>query len=455
MISKTNIVLIALLFLSLGVFAQTTIELKVKQSIGSKAKLSRFVGKEIEVVDSCRSNEEGIYKFTLPSSANQGLYRMVVGKQSSFDFIVANEPEIKFESVVFAVEDSLKVLVSKENKVFVEYSKLKRSSEQHLWMLGSLQNYYTPEQPFAEQLRNEKQRVEFEFSQKSQELSRIDTSLFVSNYISLDTRPFVVGATSECSYKALMAKDWWNGVNLNNDRLLNTPLLIKNVWDYLENSICDDIYDKEQQDSVFVLQIDVLFKMPMSERIRSQIVGSLCRGFIDTDYSGVLNYLLNNGGEAASVLMSDNEFMARLVLEKNLAVGSKTYDFKVKPISGKQFKLSADKSKYKLVVFWSIWCPHCVEMMPSMINVYNDYKAKGFEIIAVSIDEEVDQWKKFVADKQFPWINMQINADYDNPIIIKYNVDETPKMFLLDKNLKVVSRPSSAEQLRLKLKKLL
>mgnify|MGYP000911709409 FL=1 len=244
-------------------------------------------------------------------------------------------------------------------------------------------------------------------------------------------------------------------MDLNDDRLLNTPLLIKNVWDYLENSICDDIYDKEQQDSVFVLQIDVLLKMQMSERIRSQIVGSLCRGFIDTDYFGVLSYLLNNGGEAASILRNDNEFMARLVLEKNLAVGNKSSDFKVKPISGKQFKLSADKAKYKLVVFWSIWCPHCVEMMPSMISIYNDYKAKGFEIVAISIDQEVDQWKKFVADKQFPWINMQIKAEYDNPIIIKYNVDETPKMFLVDKNLKIVSRPSSAEQLRLKLKKLL
>ena len=90
-----------------------------------------------------------------------------------------------------------------------------------------------------------------------------------------------------------------------------------------------------------------------------------------------------------------------------------------------------------------------------MISIYNDYKAKGFEIVAISIDQEVDQWKKFVADKQFPWINMQIKAEYDNPIIIKYNVDETPKMFLVDKNLKIVSRPSSAEQLRLKLKKLL
>jgi peroxiredoxin len=143
------------------------------------------------------------------------------------------------------------------------------------------------------------------------------------------------------------------------------------------------------------------------------------------------------------------------MLEKTLAVGSKSSDFKVKPSSGKFFKLSAEKSKYKLIVFWSIWCPHCTEMMPSLVNVYNDYKSKGFEIIAISIDEEVDQWKKFIADKQFPWVNMQINADYDNPIILKYNVDETPKMFLVDKNLKIVSRPSSAEQLKLKLKKLL
>lgn len=435
--------------------AQTSIELKVKQSIGSKAKLMKYLGKEIEAVDSCKASADGVYQFTLPSNASQGLYRMVVGKSSSFDFIVANEPEIKFETAVFSIEDSLKVIASKENKVFVEYSRLKQASEQQQWLIGSLQNYYTADQPFAQQLRDEKQHVEFDFYKKALALSQIDTSLFVSNYINLDTKPFIIGAIDQYSYKAQLAKEWWMDVNLNDNRLLNTPLLLKNVWDYLENSICEDCYDKEQQDSAFVSQIDILLRISMSDTIRGQIIGSLCKGFADTDYYGVLEYFLAKGGSASTALKNDTELNARLTLEKTLFVGNKVYDFKVKPLVGKPFKVSTEKSKYKLIVFWSIWCPHCIEMMPSIVGVYNEYKSKGFEVIAISIDDEVDQWKKFVDEKQFPWCNMQIKAEYDNPIILKYNVDETPKMFLVDKDLQIVSRPTSAEQLKLKLKKLL
>ncbi|MGE0078255.1 MAG: TlpA family protein disulfide reductase [Bacteroidales bacterium] len=450
-----SLILILIAFGSHRIYGQTSIELKVKQSIGSKAKLYRYVGKELEVIDSCKATEDGVYRFSLLENATQGLYRFVIGKSSSFDFIVANEPEIKFESVLFAIEDSLKVVESKENKIFVEFSQIKRSSEQQQWLIGSLQNYYSEETPFAQQLRDEKRHVEFDFYHKTSSLASIDTSLFVSNYINLDTKPFVIDAIDECSYKAELAENWWTGVNLNDKRLLNTPILIKNVWDYLENSICDDRYNKEQQDSVFIAQINQLLQKPMSALVRFQIVKSLCKGFLDTDYLGVLTYLIENGGDASKVLKDDNELMARMVLEKNLEVGNNVYDFKVKPLVGRSFKLSSEKSKLKLVVFWSIWCPHCVEMMPAIQRIYSDYKAKGFEIIAVSIDDEIDQWKRFVDDKHFDWINTQVSAEYDNPIILKYNVDETPKMFLVDKNLKIVSRPASPEQLILKLKKLL
>ncbi len=457
MILKRAIVTTILsIFLCMGhLLAQVSVELKVKQSVGAWAKLLRYAGKDLHAVDSCRSSSDGVYRFTLPQNASQGLYRMALGKTSSFDFIVANEPEIKFESVVFALEDSLRAIMSKENKVFIQYVKLKRTVEQQLWMLGSLQNYYSADQPFAQQLREEKQRVEHDFSRQATALASLDTALFVSNYINLDTKPFVLDAYSECSYKAQLASDWWCGVDLSDDRLLNTPLLIKNVWEFLEQSICDDTYDKEQQDSVFVAQLGVLFKKSMSNLVRNQVIGSLCRGFMDTDYLGVLNYLLSHGGEAASVLRDDSEFMARLVLEKSIAVGSKAYDFKVKPSSGKSFKLSAHKSSYRLIVFWSIWCPHCVEMMPSLVSIHKEYCDKGLEIVAIAIDDERELWEKFIADKRFPWIDMLLGADYDNPVILRYNVDETPKMFLLNKNLEVVSRPSSPEQLRLKLRKLL
>lgn len=457
-LSKTLVVsfLLISILLNTGLMAQTTVELKVKQSIGSKSKLFRYSGKELITVDSSRADSVGVYRFNIPDSASQGLYRISVGKTGSIDFIVANEPLVKFETVVYAIEDSLKVLESEENKIFVEYSKLKHSKEQQQWLLGSLLSYYPVGSPFAQQLGDEKQQAEFEFHQKAVAFTALDSTLFVSNYINLDTKPFIIDATDECSYKNQLTGVWWKKVDLTDERLLNTPILIKNVWDYLENSICESSYDKEQQDSVFVARIASLLNTAMGENARNQIVGSLCRGFSDSDYYGTLNYLLRNGGNSAQELARNVELRAKLTLEETIAVGAKAFDFKVKPLAGKPFRLSSERSPYKLVIFWSVTCPHCTEMLPQLIAIYSDYADRGFGIIAVSIDEETGLWKKYIDEKHTPWYNMQLNGDnYSNSIITRYNVDETPKMFLIDRNLKIISRPSSAEQLRLKLKKLL
>ena len=36
--------------------------------------------------------------------------------------------------------------------------------------------------------------------------------------------------------------------------------------------------------------------------------------------------------------------------------------------------------------FWATWCPPCREEMPTMERAYRDYKSRGLEILAVSLD---------------------------------------------------------------------
>ncbi len=50
-------------------------------------------------------------------------------------------------------------------------------------------------------------------------------------------------------------------------------------------------------------------------------------------------------------------------------------------------RLSALRGKVVLVNFWATWCPYCRHEMPAMQAFYQDNKAKGFEIVAYSLDE--------------------------------------------------------------------
>jgi len=40
-----------------------------------------------------------------------------------------------------------------------------------------------------------------------------------------------------------------------------------------------------------------------------------------------------------------------------------------------------------LVTFFAIWCPPCIQEIPSLIDLQNSYKEKGFSVLAFSVDE--------------------------------------------------------------------
>lgn len=54
-------------------------------------------------------------------------------------------------------------------------------------------------------------------------------------------------------------------------------------------------------------------------------------------------------------------------------------------LQGKTIPLSSLQGKMVLVNFWATDCPGCIEEMPELINTYQQYKDKGFEVVAVAM----------------------------------------------------------------------
>jgi peroxiredoxin len=72
-------------------------------------------------------------------------------------------------------------------------------------------------------------------------------------------------------------------------------------------------------------------------------------------------------------------------------------DFALEDLNGSQVTLSAYKGKVLFINFWATWCPPCRAEIPDFIEVYDEYKNKGLEILGVSVDQiSPDQVSKFV-----------------------------------------------------------
>jgi len=61
-------------------------------------------------------------------------------------------------------------------------------------------------------------------------------------------------------------------------------------------------------------------------------------------------------------------------------------DFTVPGLGGSQLRLRDFKGQVIVLNFWATWCLPCREEMPAMERLYRRFKARGFTILALSID---------------------------------------------------------------------
>lgn len=452
--SKRLTILTAITAISLTSTAQVKVEIQVHQSIGNMAKLSRYEGKNQVEIDSCRPNTYGIYTFNIPSTSPKGIYKVNIGKGSSFDFIVANDSLVRFETYSFAVEDSLKVIQSNDNEVFISFRKLRQKAEQKMWLIESLRKYYLEPSVFSQMLDNEYQRIAFDLYLQGNNFASKTNSTLVSSAIRLELTPQVVVQGDECSRKKELSNVWWQGIDLTNSDIRFLPKLSSRLWDYLENLICEGNYTKEEQDAVLSEYIQKLLNQPMHTDVEAFLLNSLCNGFAESDYYMVISTLMQKSKNSICPVFNDPELKAKLLLEAELLPGKKAFDFSYTPAGQKKsFKLSKSTSRYTLVVFWSVWCPHCIESIPLIHKTYKQYAGNGFDVVAICIDDEENAFRDFIKQNGLDWKNIRIPYDSNSKVILKYNVDETPKMFLIDRKLNIVSRPSTPEHLKVFLEK--
>jgi thiol-disulfide isomerase/thioredoxin len=122
--------------------------------------------------------------------------------------------------------------------------------------------------------------------------------------------------------------------------------------------------------------------------------------------------------------------LAALII--SLAQKPRSPDVTFTTLQGEKITMESLKGKVVLVNFWATDCPGCIKEMPDLINTYNQYKAKGFEVVAVAMPYDPPaQVLNYSTQKSLPFPVMH---DGLSEMVQAFGgVNLTPTTFLYDK----------------------
>lgn len=133
---------------------------------------------------------------------------------------------------------------------------------------------------------------------------------------------------------------------------------------------------------------------------------------------------------------------------------SKPLDLKFTALDGREVDMEKLRGKVVLVDFWATWCGPCMAELPNVLKAYDALKAKGFEIVGISLDEEKSELEKIIKRKKIAWPQYFDGSGWDNKIAKRFGITAVPTMWLVDQKGMVVDANVRGE-LAAKVEKLL
>ena len=150
----------------------------------------------------------------------------------------------------------------------------------------------------------------------------------------------------------------------------------------------------------------------------------------------------------------------------NPLIGKAAPQFSLEDLSGKKVSLGDYKGKALLINFWATWCGPCKVETPWLVDLRNQYAAKGFEVLGVSTDDIDRDDAKMLGTEKKEIADFVQRMHMPYPVLIEGDklskpyggLDAMPTSFFVDRNGKIVAATmgiSSKDDIEANIKKAL
>jgi peroxiredoxin len=425
--------------------------------------LGYYFGKTLPIKDSVKLNNLGVGTFTGKDKLPGGIYLLGYPNKKEFVELLIDKNQ-RFSVSIDSPEAKKGITIknSAEGLQFQGYQNYMEAKGKEVNALDKL-----PQATDADKkiLANKRKGINDAVNKYRENIITKAPQSLLSVVFNLLKEPIVPEASKHPSGKYDSTYAWyfyksnyWKGVNFADERLLRTPVYETKFDNYFKTIVYPviDSLNKEV-DKVLVesLPNEEMFKYNCSKLIQR---------YVNPEYMGqdaVFVHIFEKYIATGMTKWFDekqNKFIfdrAYSLMENKL--GDKAPALDLIDTSGNTVSLYNLSGKYTVVCFWDATCGHCKEVVPRLDSIYlAKWKAMGVTLLGVMTDGGLDNWKKYIVENRFTsWIHAyqpEEQRKKDNeagrPNFRQlYDVAQTPRLYLLDKDKRIIAKQLTFEQI--------
>ena len=160
---------------------------------------------------------------------------------------------------------------------------------------------------------------------------------------------------------------------------------------------------------------------------KSEEIALFREGFIKENHASVVclqvfKDLLNQPGDRTPAMLEEifnvidkklqespmGQILDKRIHNRKVHIGANCPDLTVKDSKGRERKLSdyIMNGKYTLVDIWASWCTPCRGEIPFIKRAWQKYHNKGFNVVSISVDKKIEDWKQALEYEQMTWTQL-------------------------------------------------
>lgn len=461
-----------------------SIRFKIANQKDTTVHLVKYIGKSLFYADTAEI-KNGVVTFD-GKKQKSGILGLYIPGQSILEFVYNAEPETSVEASGPNFMANATAKKSEENKIFFAYVKFMSDKKGEAAQLTAERDKLDKTSAEYKELDAKITGLSKEVESYQERIAKNYDKMLVGQIVKMsmdikipdapkDENGVVLDSSFAFNY---FRKHYFDNIDLHNDGLVRTPVfdskfsyyfsnrMIPQHWDSIIHYAFEFIDRLDPKSDMFQYCVSTL----TSTYEKSKIMG-MNKVFV---YLGKRYYCTNNAeGKSPAHWMTEKQLETlceKVNTHYNLVMGAVPPNLILRDTTDRNWQdFYSLKSDYTILYFWDPDCGHCKTITPKLQTLYEKkWKDRNIEIFAVgkATGDDFEKWKTFIRKNHLSFINVGVTRNlYDSALVDArhfipkyttleslnyqqtYDIFATPKVWVLDKDKKIIAYSLTISQL--------